>query len=290
MIDPISSANGPYVTANAYNQRMPDLQLPCDYPYVHFYQFRDGSWDRRCVESGFESKSHGHISGSFEETDYLGSKKSLHVGRKHEYVVGGKTETSEGNHDEKIGGSHVSYITQDSYHEHGGDHMTAVGADTIHASKGSHDIFPTGQLTMGTTGDTTSDTNDGGEYKNIQSHDIKFIGGTKYQYVGGEHGLYVANGNSDTNVSLNLNLQSGKQITIKVGSSIVTINGTSITLNDGNNNEVGMNGSKVWIGPSNPSTPLYLGGNGQNAGLYSKVSTLNGPSINVYAKVSPGQG
>ena len=66
------------------NQRIPDLQLPGVYPYVEFTQFRDGSWERRCVEAGFESQSSGHVLGNYEEIDYLGNHKRLHTGMEHE--------------------------------------------------------------------------------------------------------------------------------------------------------------------------------------------------------------
>ena len=79
-------------------------------------------------------------------------------------------------------------------------------------------------------------------------------------------------------------MQSNTTITIKVGSSVITILPTSIVIHDGNGNEVGMNNSEMWVGPQSTSTIVYLGGNG-SSGTYDFVSTPSGPSINVKARI-----
>ena len=287
--DPVPSANGPYSANAPYNQRIPDLQLPCGYPYIQFTQHRDGSWERQCVESGFESRSHGHVNGSFEELDYLGSHKSLHIGVLHTYTMGGKTTSVEGNHDEKIGGGTVAYTGGDSHSEQGGGQTKGVHGDVITATGGSTEHYPVGNYTLAPAGDSVHDTNDGSEHKNILGDHIRFTGGVKYDSVGSEHGLFVPNGNSDTNVGKNLNLQSGQQITIKVGSSIITVLGNSITITDSNNNQIGMTSSKMWAKPIDDNHMLYLGGPGNNSSLYSAIATTSGPAINVMAKYQQGQ-
>jgi uncharacterized Zn-binding protein involved in type VI secretion len=283
MINPTPSANGPYTASQPYNQRMPDLTLPCDYPYVHFYQYRDGSWERQSVEKGFEERSHGHITGSFEQVDYLGSHKKLDVGAKHNYTIGGKTSTTENNHDTKTGGSEASYVTADHYGEHGNDWMKAIGGDTIHASGGIHFHYATDGTQVASSGDQVSDHNDGHEHINVDGDHIRFTGGTKYDYVGAEHGMLVQ-GNSDTHIAKNCNLESDTQITITVGSSVITILGQSIVIHDGNKNEIGMNSSKMWAAPKDANTPIYLGGPGKNPSLYDLVATMSGPAINTFAK------
>ena len=280
----------PSGTSNAYNSRIPDLQVPGDYPYIRFYQFRDGSWERIDETPGHESRSHGHITGSFEETDFQGSHKHLQVGFQHNYTTQGKSETTEGNHDHKVGGSTVQYVSGDHYAEHAGDHMKAVGGDVIHATGGTLFMHGTNGSEMTSTGNHVSDHNDGSHYVNIEGDKITFNQGTKYDFVGQDHGSYVA-GAKDTHVANNCNLESDTQVTITVGKSVITVKGDSIIIHDGNGNEMGMNAQQLWVGnPQNYNIPVYLGGNGSNQSLYAPVATLSGPAINVFAKYVQQQG
>src|SRR5271166_2873176 len=90
-----------------YNERLPDLQNPGQYPYIQFHQYRDGSWTRHDETPYNESHAHGHITGSYKETDLTGSHKHLQVAFLHNYTTQGKSTTLELNHDEKIGASQV---------------------------------------------------------------------------------------------------------------------------------------------------------------------------------------
>ena len=280
------------------NQRAPGLSLPGNsgvnnspYPYVDFWQSRSGNWTRHDETPGNIGYAHGHVSGTYEEKTPLSGHTSLTVNTHHHYVGAGSTQTTDANHDFKLGGSHVNHIGMDHYSEHAGDHMHAIGGDTIHASGGMHFQHATGGTQQTSTGDHTSDHNDGHHHINIAGDHIQYIGGVRYESVGQDKGTYVPNGNFDVNVSNNYNMQSNTQITIKVGKSIITVLPTSIIVHDGNGNEVGMNSSKMWVGnPGNSNIPVFLGGNGQNSSLYSLVSTMAGPSINVYAKYQQGNG
>lgn len=273
------------------NNRLPDLTLPGEYPYVRFYQYRDGSWERQDEFPGNEGWSKGHISGTYIEHTPLGGTKHFSTNTHHEYIVGGHSQTAELNHDVKIGASVVNRISADHYSEHGNDHITALGGDHVHVTGGSSFLHATNGTQVTSTGDHVSDHNDGSHHVNIAGDDIKFTGGVKYTYANSDIGEYAPNGNKDSNVGVNYNIQAGNTITIKVGSSVITVQGQSITIHDGNGNEMGMNTSQMWMGnPQNYNIPVYLGGNGQNTSLYAPVGTLAGPSINVYAKYQPGVG
>ena len=274
--------------ANTLNQRIPDLQQPGVYPYIEFTQFRDGSWERRCVDSGFESYSSGHVLGNYEETDYLGNHKHLHTGMQHIYALGGKSETTEGNHDEKIDGGHVAYVQGDHYSEFGNNHLSAIFKNLTHVIGGNQDHIAVGSSTIATSGDAVHDTNDGSEHKNIMGDHIRFTGGVKYDSVGSEHGLYVQ-GNSDTKAEKKLNIECGDTLTIKVSNSIITITGSNVNITDSNNNQIGMTSSKMWIKPTDDDHIIYIGGPGKNANLYAPVATSAGPAINFMAKFKKEQ-
>ena len=142
-------------------------------------------------------------------------------------------------------------------------------------------------MTHTSDGPHVSDHNDGDSHENISGDHVRFTGGVKYDSVGSEHGLFVK-GNSDTNVGINLNLQAGQQITIKVGKSVITIKGDSINITDGSNNQIGMTSSKLFVAPADDSHSLFLGGPGNNSSLYAPVATTSGPAINTYAKYQQG--
>ncbi len=276
------------------NQRSPPLTLPSvaavgnsASPYIRFSQYRDGSWCRADEYPNNSSYSRGHISGTFMEHTALSGTQEFVVNTHHHYVGGGKTTTSDQNHDNKLGGSHVDRITSDRYAEHGGDQMHAIGGDVIHAVGGILFQHATNGTQVTSTGDHVSDHNDGSHYVNVANDHIQYNQGVKYTYVGSESGYYVPNGNHDTNVRGKTNFTSGQQITLQVGSTIITINGSSVIIHDGTGNEMGLDGNehKMWIGnPSNPNYQVYLGGNGHNAGLYAPIATMAGPSVNVQAK------
>jgi hypothetical protein len=280
------------------NQRAPGLSLPGNsgvnngpYPYVDFYQSRSGNWWRFDETPGNIHYSHGHVSGTYEEKTPLSGTTALTVNTHHHYIGAGSTQTTEANHDFKLGASQVHHIGMDHYAEHGGDNMHAMGGDTIHASGGMHFQHATGGTQQTSSGDHTSDHNDGNHHINIAGDHVQYTGGVKYESVGTDKGTYVPNGNFDTQVSNNYNVQSGNnlsiksntQVTITVNGSKITILPTSIIIHDGNGNEVGMNSQQMWVGPQSTSTIVYLGGNG-SSGTYDFVTTSSGPSINVKAR------
>lgn len=191
------AANFPPINPPNYNKRMPDMQPPGEYPYVRMYQFRDGSWWRQDETPGNESYSRGHISGSYHETDVEGSHKKFESSMKHEYTTQGHTSTVDMNQHRKHGGSTVDQTTSDHYSEHGKDHMRAKGGDTIDASGGIHFRHATQGTQVTSSGDHTSDHNDGNHHINIFGDQVKLIGGTKYEQVGAEFGVYTPNGNID---------------------------------------------------------------------------------------------
>ena len=280
------------------NQRAPGLSLPGNsgvnngpYPYVDFYQSRSGNWWRFDETPGNIHYSHGHISGSYEEHSPLNGVTSLVVNTHHHYVGAGSTATTEANHDFKLGASQVHHIGMDHYAEHGGDNMHAMGGDTIHASGGMHFQHATGGTQTTSTGDHSSDHNDGSHHINIAGDHIQYIGGVRYESVGTDKGTYVPNGNFDTQVSGNTQIQVGKnfflnsntQVVIKVNGSTITVLPNSIVVHDGNGNEMGMNSSKLWLGPTSGTNNVYLGGNGSQ-GTYAIVQTVSGPALNVLAR------
>lgn len=274
------------------NQRAPGLSLPGNlgvnnspYPYVDFSQSRSGNWTRHDETPGNIGYAHGHVSGNYEEKTPLSGHTELTVNTHHHYVGSGSTATSEGNHDFKLGGSHVNHIGMDHYAEHAGDRMHAIGGDTIHASGGMHFHHATGGTQTTSTGDHTSDHNDGHHHINIAGDHIQYVGGVKYLSVSQDYGIHVPNGNFDHQTSNNHNIQSNTQVTIKVGSSIITILPTSIVVHDGNGNEMGMTSSKMWVAPPDTTKILYLGGNG-SSGNYDFMSTLSGPCVNVKGRYS----
>lgn len=254
------------MSSNNTNLRMPQLNAPGSntYPYVEFSAFRDGSWDRRIVYPGKEAYSHGHMLGSFHEVDATGAHKEHSISDRWEYTKQGKTVTAEGNHDSKIGGSDVKYISQDVYHEHGSDHMKAIGGSSIHVSAGTHFQMGVKGNQVASTGDHVTDHNDGSSHINVEGDHIHFIGNNKYESIGGENGVYVPKGNMDVNVNKKLNLQASMELTLSSNVSVTIKVGTSIiTVNSGSINIVTAPTANVYLGPNTASYfPVAIVGGG----------------------------
>jgi len=241
---PFINPNDP--AANS-NQRIPPLSLPGTYPYVEMSQYRDGSWDRRDVTPNNEGFAHGHISGTYVEHASDGSGRQLIANNFHHYTTGGHTETVDKNQHNKIGGSVADHVSQDHYTEHGGDKMHVIGGEGIETFNGINYSHSTGGHQYSSAGDHVSDFNDGNHHHNVAGDSVKYIGGTKYEYIGEEKGTYLPKGNYDIRLdSGNFQLSTGSNITIKSSTSItlqvgsqsivispsgITINGSAINMN-----------------------------------------------------------
>ena len=230
--------------ASNTNQRSPPLAYPGSYPYVEFEQKRDGSWIRHDVTPNNENYSFGHISGSFHShTPQNGGHNVMVTGDQHEYVAQGKSETVDRNQHNKVGGSVVDQHTQDHYTEHGGDKIHAVGGQGINVHNGIHFSHSTAGHQYSSAGDHVSDFNDGNHHHNVAGDSVKYIGGTKYEYIGEEKGTYLPNGNFDIkcdsgkyqlSTGSDIIIKSATSITLQVGSTTIIINSNGVTINASN--------------------------------------------------------
>jgi hypothetical protein len=224
--------------AHNTNQRLPTLSLPGTYPYVRMYQFRDGSWWRQDETPGAEHYSRGHISGTFYEQTVLGGTKSLSTQDGHHYSAR-LTTTVDSNHHNKVGGSEVHQMTQDTFSEHGGDKIHAVGGAHTALSGGLHFSYAQSGTQVASSGDDVSDHNDGNHHHNVLGDAVKYIGGTKYESIGGEYGIHIPAGNMDIKIDngqcqitcgSNITINSMTAITLNVGSSSILITPNKITI------------------------------------------------------------
>ena len=241
---------------------MPPLTSPMNpptaqtVPYIRFNQFRDGSWTRQIEYPGYESYSRGHLLGSFYEYDFNASHKNLTVFNRHDYTTQGKSTTVDWNHDEKINASTVKYVTTDAYKEHGNNQITGVGGVHIHATAGQRFIYAE-QTEVAATENHVTDHNDGAHYINLSGDHVKLIGGVKYESVGSDYGIYLANGNMDTNVKGNHNINCHSNLTTSAVNHTHTSN-TNRTINVGQNYNINV-GQTLTV---NINTAVH---NGQNS-------------------------
>jgi hypothetical protein len=236
--------------AHNLNQRLPDLQLPGDYPYVRHFQFRDGSWTRQDETPGSESYSRGHITGTFTEHTVTGGYKSHTAGSSHHYTTEGTTETTDLNRHGKVGSSTVHQIGADHYQEHFNDSMHSIGKSNIQLNGGTKYQHSTGKIEQSSTEDWVTDHNDGHHHHNVDGDHVQYTGNNMYDYIGGEKGTYLPKGNFDIKVTKGkyqvltgdtINVQSKKdikiesdtKITLKVGSSTIVIEPSKITITSG---------------------------------------------------------
>jgi hypothetical protein len=215
------------LTSNT-NVRLPYLQNPGTYPYIRFTQYRDGSWDRQDETPSNESHAKGHKLGAFEETDNSAGHKHFSVADRWSYGQGGSSETVEKNDHKVVGGSTVHQIQGDSHSENAGSLYHAIGVDHIHAVANSH-VHYSGKKEDLHTESHVINTNDGDNHQNILGDHVVYIGGTKYQSISGEYGLYVPNGNIDMTVSGNGQIQS-TNFTVNTSANVIinAVNGISI--------------------------------------------------------------
>jgi hypothetical protein len=261
-------SNFPPLNEPNYNKRVPDLSPPGQYPYVEFWQFRDGSWTRRDVTPGSETHAHGHITGSFHETDVHGSHKHFQVGMKHDYTVAGHTSTVEMNQHRKHGGSTVDQTSADHFSEHGKDHMRAKGGDTLDASGGIHFHHASQGTQITSSGDHTTDHNDGNHHVNILGDHVTFLGGTKYQQVGAEYGVYTPNGNID--------FMTSKQAQIRAAANINHLTTANFVVNAGANTQLTLSNHNV-----NATANMMFTANGQTSNLTILVGPPGGPQSSI---------
>jgi hypothetical protein len=168
--------------------------------------------------------------------------KSLSAGHSHHYTTKGSTSTTDLNSHDKIGGSTVSHVSNDSFTEHYNDSMKAIGGNHIKAVGGTHFLHATAKTEMSSTGDWVTDHNDGHHHHNVDGDHVHYIGGTKYERIGGEKGVYIPQGNYDVQVDQgkyrlstgsDILIQSGTKITLKVGSSTIVMEPGHITITSG---------------------------------------------------------
>lgn len=266
--------------ASNTNQRLPPLTLPGEYPYVRMFQYRDGSWWRQDEYPGNEGYARGHISGTFYEHSPLGGHKSLTTGQKHEYVTQGASETVDQNQHNKIGGSTVDHVTSDHYAEHGSDRMHATGGDRIHAVGGIKFDHATHGTQQTSTGDHVSDHNDGNHHINVDGDYVRYTGGTKYDYVGGEYGIYLPTGNFDIKLDKgkyqihcgsDIIIKSDTKITLQVGNSSIVITPTDINIIASQNLNLTSTSANVQINATS--------GNVNTQGIHTNIQGGGSPSI-----------
>jgi len=208
------------------NQKLPDLANNGTYPYVDFYQFRDGSWHRQDSTPGSESLGWGHKTGSYHEFASDGSWKHFSTNTVHNYNQGGTTSTTEGNHHTKIAGSSVKQTDGDHHSEHGGTVSGAVGQSVISVSGASGYQHAKHGNEQSSSGDTVT-AHDGSIHHSTDGDSIEFISGVRYEHCASEKGSYVE-GNYDIKVNGNYQLAC-QNFTVKA-SGTTTINAQTVTI------------------------------------------------------------
>lgn len=223
-----------------YNLRLPPLTYPGTYPFVKLEHFRDGSWSRQDETPNNETYSRGHISGAFyEHATPAGHTKHLATGMHFHYTTQGKTSTVDFSSHHKGGASHAEQFSQHHYREVASDKIHAAGDDIIHLAGGLSYHHATAGTQVTSHGHHASDHNEGSHHINIAEDQVTYIGGTKYESIGAEYGVYVPNGNFDIHVGQNFQVLSmanvtiiaQNQITLKVGTQTIVVNSQGITIN-----------------------------------------------------------
>jgi hypothetical protein len=218
------------------NQAHPKIDFLGTYPNLHVIQ--DHALQiLKSLEPGKESLFQVLPTGNYTGFGPDGAEVSVTVGKKHQYNADGKSTTTDGHQDEKVGATKRSTISGDAHTETAGNkydgnggvvvsgsndsQITHSSGDVFHTSEGNHITDHTGSVNHNFTGDYVEQTT-----------------GNKIVIVNGENGVNVQTGNMDTQVSdgkyrikaaKEILVDSDTSITLRVGDSIIVITTNSIT-------------------------------------------------------------
>jgi len=119
--------------------------------------------------------------------------------------------------------------------------MHAIGGHHTVSSGGVHFSFAD-STEVASTGNHVTDHNDGNHYVNMSNDFVTYIGGTKYESIGGEYGIHLTNGNMDIkldngnyqiNSSANVFVTSGAQVVVNASSNILITSLSGVTIKVG---------------------------------------------------------
>jgi len=218
-----------------------------EYPWNQVTQTAGGHETHMNSTPGEESSREFHPYGTYKEISKDGTIVQFNADKSYNYTAQGHSDTTEGTYDKLVlGGSRVNN-QQGTHHETGESASHAFNESLLHAIKENKIVYGAKKEEMITDG-SFKDINDGDHHTNVLGDKITFIDGTKYEQIGGEHGIHIPDGNMDTQIDggkyrlktgdtqrfdadSDITITSKTKITIIVGSSSIVITDGNITIN-----------------------------------------------------------
>jgi hypothetical protein len=221
------------------NQSHPKIEYKGTYPNLHVTQGADGSQTIRSLEPGSESYFEVQPSGSYTGHGPDGQHVQVTVDKKHEYNGDGKSSTTDGHHDEKVGGTHRQNVDGSTHKEVSGNQFSGGGGAVISGSQDSHIHSVTSGDHFTTTEGNVITDHTGHVNHNITGDFVEQVTGNRFEMVTGDYGINNQGGNYDIQTDSgktrvfsgsDILIESGTKITLKVGSSTITITDSNITV------------------------------------------------------------
>jgi hypothetical protein len=221
------------------NQKHPKIEYKGTYPNLHVTQGLDGYQIIRSLEPGSESFFEIFPSGNYRGHGPDGQQVDVTVDKKHEYNGDGKSSTTDGHHDEKVGGSHRQNVDGGAHKEVAGNQYHGGGGVVVSGSQDSHiHSVTSGDHFHTTEGDMITD-HTGNVNHNITGDLVQQVTGNHYEMITGEFGINNQGGSTDITTDSgstrifsgsDILIESNIKIVLKVGSSTITIASGNITL------------------------------------------------------------
>lgn len=211
-------------------KRLPDSDAKWEYPYNHVKNTLGGHEFHVNDTPDEETIRNFHTAGTFEETDKNGTKVSLIADQSFNYTNQGTTNTSEAASD-NFSEADRSQARFGSHSENAGDVSSAVFGQTVSVNKGSTYTHSENKGAFVYVQNKFSEMNDANDHNNIEGDKVTFMVGTKYEQIKGEYGTHMPSGNYDLQVDGGkIRLNSAQMILIEVGSSVIKIEPSQITI------------------------------------------------------------
>jgi len=207
------------------DKRHPDTSYAAQYPYNRVTVTESGHEIHLDDTPHAERIRIAHKDGSYVEWTHDGRRTDMTVANSHAYVKGGHTLTVDKNLDEKVGGSIRSSVGGDVHAEIAGENTSMTQGDSRHVIGGDHVHAVQGDSVSGVVGNTVIRVGKGFQIKGDGMMDSKIDGATNVEFGST---LYLLAHDAIT-------FESKKSITLRVGSSSLTLMDGKIVIKSATN-------------------------------------------------------
>lgn len=219
------------------------------YPYVHGSADHLGGHELKYRNINEPDKSSSQTltpSGSYSTTQADGNKKEIKTklspGEIRDYAGGGRSKQTDGHKDDNNESTTRQTTKGDQGIQRGGNYYHGTGKKKIGGSKDGEFNIVTGSsesTSYSTSKGHTVTEHSGNKHSSHEGDDVASVKGNKVTMVkDGDYAIHVQGGNMDTQVEQkgriksknDLLIESDTKITLKVGSSTITITSSNITI------------------------------------------------------------